>query len=74
MGIDFAKSESYSLIVALDCGIKAIDKVDYANEKGNRFIICDHHRPAINFRMLLLYLILNEMIVIIHTMNSAVAE
>ena len=46
MGIDFAKAEGYSLIVALDCGIKSNDKVDYANEKGIDFIICDHHRPG----------------------------
>lgn len=46
LGIDFAKSEGYSLIVALDCGIKSNDKVDYANEKGIDFIICDHHRPG----------------------------
>ncbi|MDQ3110625.1 MAG: single-stranded-DNA-specific exonuclease RecJ [Bacteroidota bacterium] len=46
MGIDFAKQENYSLIVALDCGIKANDKVAYAKEKGIDFIICDHHRPG----------------------------
>ena len=36
----------FSLIIALDCGIKAIDKVSYAKEKGIDFIICDHHRPG----------------------------
>ncbi|MEO5641972.1 MAG: single-stranded-DNA-specific exonuclease RecJ [Bacteroidia bacterium] len=46
IAIDFAKQENYSLIVALDCGIKANDKVSYANEKGIDFIICDHHRPG----------------------------
>jgi len=46
MGIDFAKSENVSLIIALDCGIKALDKVSYAKEKGIDFIICDHHRPG----------------------------
>lgn len=46
MAIDFAKQENYSLIVALDCGIKANDKVSYAKEKGIDFIICDHHRPG----------------------------
>jgi single-stranded-DNA-specific exonuclease len=45
-GIDFAKANGYSLIVALDCGIKSNDKVDYATEKGIDFIICDHHRPG----------------------------
>ncbi len=45
-GIDYAVSEKYSLIIALDCGIKAIDRVDYAKEKGVDFIICDHHRPG----------------------------
>ncbi|WP_324301766.1 single-stranded-DNA-specific exonuclease RecJ [Galbibacter sp.] len=46
-GIDYAKSHNYSLIIALDCGIKAIDKVAYAKEKGIDFIICDHHRPGL---------------------------
>lgn len=46
MGIDFAKAEGYSLIVALDCGIKSNDKVDYAKERNIDFIICDHHLPG----------------------------
>ena len=46
LGIDFAEDNNFSLIIALDCGIKAIDKVDYANAKGIDFIICDHHRPG----------------------------
>lgn len=46
MGIDFAHDNDFSLIIALDCGIKAIDKVAYAAEKGVDFIICDHHRPG----------------------------
>jgi single-stranded-DNA-specific exonuclease len=46
LGIDFAKENNFSLIIALDCGIKAIDKVDYANERSIDFIICDHHRPG----------------------------
>lgn len=46
MGIDFAKQDGCTLIVALDCGIKANDKVAYAKEKGIDFIICDHHRPG----------------------------
>ncbi|HLG03770.1 MAG TPA: single-stranded-DNA-specific exonuclease RecJ [Bacteroidia bacterium] len=45
-GIDYAHANGYSLIVALDCGIKANDKVSYANEKRIDFIICDHHRPG----------------------------
>ncbi len=45
-GIDWAKENNYSLIIALDCGIKSIDKVAYANELGVDFIICDHHRPG----------------------------
>jgi len=45
-GIDFADDNNFSLIIALDCGIKAIDKVDYANKKNIDFIICDHHRPG----------------------------
>lgn len=45
-GIDFAEDNDFSLIIALDCGIKAIDKVAYASEKGIDFIICDHHRPG----------------------------
>jgi len=45
-GIDFADDNDFSLIIALDCGIKAIDKIDYAKGKGIDFIICDHHRPG----------------------------
>lgn len=45
-GIDFAKENGFSLIIALDCGIKAIDKVDYANSLGVDFVICDHHLPG----------------------------
>jgi len=45
-GIDFAQDNNFSLIIALDCGIKAIEKVAYANEKDIDFIICDHHRPG----------------------------
>ena len=44
--IDFAAENRFSLIIALDCGIKAVEKVQYANEKGVDFIICDHHRPG----------------------------
>ena len=45
-GIDFAEDNSFTLIIALDCGVKAIDKVAYAKEKDIDFIICDHHRPG----------------------------
>lgn len=45
-GIDFAADNDISLIIALDCGIKAIEKVAYASQKGVDFIICDHHRPG----------------------------
>ena len=45
-GIDFAKNNGFTLIIALDCGIKAADKIDYATSKGIDFIICDHHLPG----------------------------
>jgi single-stranded-DNA-specific exonuclease len=45
-GIDYAYDNEISLIIALDCGIKSIDKVAYAKSKGIDFIICDHHRPG----------------------------
>ena len=45
-GIDFAEDNNFSLIIALDCGIKAIDKVNYARDKNIDFIICDHHKPG----------------------------
>jgi len=45
-GIDYASEHGISLIIALDCGIKAVDKIDYAREKGIEFIICDHHNPG----------------------------
>ncbi len=47
-GIDFAKENNFTLIIALDCGIKAVDKIEYANKKGVDFIICDHHTPGEN--------------------------
>ncbi len=43
--IDFAHKEDFRLVIALDCGIKANDMVDYANSLGIDFIICDHHVP-----------------------------
>lgn len=45
-GIDHAAHQGFSLIIALDCGIKAVDKISYAREKGVEFIICDHHNPG----------------------------
>ncbi len=44
-GIDFAHEKKCSLIIALDCGIKEMNKVEYATQKGIDFIICDHHLP-----------------------------
>jgi single-stranded-DNA-specific exonuclease len=45
-GIDVASEKGITLIIALDCGIKAIEKVAYAKTKGIDFIICDHHLPG----------------------------
>lgn len=45
-GIDHAARKGVGLIIALDCGIKAMEKVAYAKQKGVDFIICDHHLPA----------------------------
>ncbi|MFH4965925.1 single-stranded-DNA-specific exonuclease RecJ [Gaetbulibacter sp. M235] len=45
-GINFALENDFTLIIALDCGIKSVDKVAYAKELGIDFIICDHHRPG----------------------------
>lgn len=44
-GIDYAAENNFKLIIALDCGIKAVEKVKYASQKGVDFIICDHHMP-----------------------------
>ncbi|SRR5215204_61573 len=46
-GIDFANQNSYSLIIALDCGIKSIDLIRYAKELSIDFIVCDHHMPDV---------------------------
>ena len=46
--IDYALDNDFTLIIALDCGIKAIDKIKYANKKNIDYIICDHHKPAEN--------------------------
>ncbi|MDO6437682.1 single-stranded-DNA-specific exonuclease RecJ [Cyclobacterium sp. 1_MG-2023] len=45
-GVRFAAENNFSLVVSLDCGIKALDKIDLANELGVDFIICDHHTPG----------------------------
>ena len=45
-GINYDSDNNISLIITLDCGIKAIDKVDYAKEKGIDVIVCDHHTPS----------------------------
>ncbi len=45
-GIDYASENNFSLIIALDCGIRSVDKVDYASKLGIDFIICDHHLPG----------------------------
>lgn len=45
-GIDFASDNGFKLVIALDCGIKAVEKIQYAKDKGVDFIICDHHRPG----------------------------
>ncbi len=44
-GIDYAAEHGVKLIIVLDCGIKAIDEIAYAKERGVDFIICDHHVP-----------------------------
>lgn len=45
-GIDFAKKNKITLLIALDCGIKAVEKITYAREKNIDCIICDHHKPG----------------------------
>jgi single-stranded-DNA-specific exonuclease len=45
-GIDYAFENGFTLVIALDCGIKAVEKVAYAKGKGIDFIICDHHLPS----------------------------
>jgi len=45
-GIDYAKTAGISLIIALDCGIKSVDKIKYAQTLGVDFIVCDHHLPG----------------------------
>ena len=45
-GIDFAAENNFTLIICLDCGIKSVELIDYANTLGINFIICDHHLPG----------------------------
>lgn len=45
-GIDHAADQGFNLVIALDCGIKAVEKIDYATRRNVDFIICDHHRPG----------------------------
>jgi len=45
-GIDYAAQHKYNLVIALDCGIKAVEKIEYARKKNVDFIICDHHLPG----------------------------
>lgn len=45
-GIDYAKANGLSLIIALDCGIRSVELIDYANSLSIDFIICDHHLPG----------------------------
>ena len=45
-GIDYAAAQGCTLIITLDCGIKAVEKVAYANSKGIDVIVCDHHTPG----------------------------
>ena len=44
-GVDYAESQGVKLVIVLDCGIKAIEEIQYAKDKGIDFIICDHHVP-----------------------------
>ncbi len=44
-GIDYASENGFSLIIVLDCGIKAVEKVKYATQRNVDIIICDHHNP-----------------------------
>ena len=45
-GIDYAAAQGCTLIITLDCGIKAVEKIAYANSKGIDVIVCDHHTPG----------------------------
>jgi len=45
-GIDYAADNNFTLMIALDCGIKSVDKIAYASNRGVDFIVCDHHLPG----------------------------
>jgi single-stranded-DNA-specific exonuclease len=45
-GIDYASETGCTLVIALDCGIKAVEKIEYASQKKVEFIVCDHHTPG----------------------------
>ena len=45
-GVEYAVREGYTLVIALDCGIKSIDLISYALAQGVEFIVCDHHLPG----------------------------
>lgn len=45
-GIDYARDNDFKIVIALDCGIKDVEKMEYATGKGVDFIICDHHQPG----------------------------
>ena len=45
-GVDYAADNGFKVVIALDCGIKAVERIDYANSRGVDFIICDHHRAG----------------------------
>jgi single-stranded-DNA-specific exonuclease len=45
-GIDYAADNDFSLVIALDCGIRAVKQMQYAKQKGVEFVICDHHLPG----------------------------
>lgn len=45
-GVDYARESGVKLVIALDCGIKAVEKIEYAATHGIDFIVCDHHRPG----------------------------
>lgn len=44
-GVDYAAQTGVKLVIVLDCGIKAVNEIEYAKSKGIDFIICDHHVP-----------------------------
>ncbi len=45
-GVDFAIENNFNLVIALDCGIRAVDQIEYASKNGVDFIVCDHHEPG----------------------------